>query len=104
MTGGTARRAAAIGRRSEGQTGVRLGVRPRRAAGTAVLEGRPVAGLNGGVVATIVVIAGSVAVIAARGRTGAGVRERSSREPPIGKLASRGSTGMSGRRSRRRIG
>lgn len=97
MTGGTARRAAVIvlqiGLRSE----VRLEVRPRRAAGTAAREGRQVAGLNGGVAARIV---GIEAAIAARGRTGAVDRERSSQ----GEIASRGSTGTSGRRSRPRIG
>ncbi len=100
MIGGTALRATAIGLR----LGVRLGVRPRQVAGIAAREGRLVVGLNGEVNGAMIAgIAGLIAVAtAARGRTGAGDHERSSREPPI--AASRGSTGTSGRRSRRRTG
>jgi hypothetical protein len=61
-----------------------------------------VVGLSGEVnVATIAgIVVAIAAVTAARGRTGAGDRERSRR----GEIVSRGSTGTSGRRSRRRIG
>ncbi len=102
MTGGTAHRAAAIGFQSGLQIGVLRGVQPWRVAGIAAREGRRgVAGLHGEVVAMIVGIA---EVIAARGRIGAGDRGRSSRVPAIGIPVSRGSTGTSARRSRRRIG
>ncbi|MEA2563737.1 MAG: hypothetical protein QOH06_5241 [Acidobacteriota bacterium] len=105
MIGGIARRAAVIGFRSGVQSGLRtavlLGVRLQRAAGTAAREGRRVAGLNGGVVAMIVGIEAVIAaVIAARGRTGAGDRGRNSRV----EIDSRGSTGTSGPRSLRRTG